>query len=165
MTLAHDAQGRDGGKTGDRDPRGDAWLVYDGDCPFCSRYVQYLRLRQAAGPVTLVNAREGGPLVAEMQRAGLDLDEGMVLKLGGRYYHGADCIHALALLSSGSGLFNRINAEVFRSPQLSRVLYPVLRAGRNSVLRLLGRTKIASAGCKHARLAGATSEAGDPPAR
>lgn len=73
----------------------------------------------------------------------------MVLKLGGRYYHGADCIHALALLSSSSGLFNRINAKVFRSPQLSRVLYPVLRAGRNTVLRLLGRTKIASDGCKH----------------
>ena len=26
--------------------RSDAWLVYDGDCPFCSRYVQYLRLRE-----------------------------------------------------------------------------------------------------------------------
>ena len=146
MNLAHDAQRQ---RAGNHHPRGDAWLVYDGDCPFCSRYVQYLRLREAAGPVRLVNAREGGPLVDELQRAGLDLDEGMVLKVGGRYYHGADCIHALALLSSGSGLFNRINAKVFRSPQLSRVLYPVLRAGRNTVLRLLGRTKIASNGCKH----------------
>ena len=82
MNLAQDAQPQDGGN---HDQRGDAWLVYDGDCPFCSRYVQYLRLRQAAGPVRLVNAREGGPLVDELQRAGLDLDEGMVLKLGGRY--------------------------------------------------------------------------------
>ena len=131
--------------------------MYDGDCPFCSRYVQYLRLREAAGPVRLVNAREGGPLVDELLRAGLDLDEGMVLKLGGRSYHGADCIHALALLSSGSGLFNRINAKVFRSPQLSRLLYPVLRAGRNTVLRLLGRTQIASTGCQHAKLAGAST--------
>jgi predicted DCC family thiol-disulfide oxidoreductase YuxK len=162
MNLAQDAQSHD---AGDHDPRGGAWLVYDGDCPFCSRYVQYLRLRRAAGPVKLVNAREGGPLVDELMRAGLDLDEGMVLKLGGRYYHGADCIHALALLSSGSGLFNRINARVFRSPQLSRVLYPVLRAGRNTVLRLLGRTKIASTGCKHAKLAGAIPDASDPPAR
>jgi predicted DCC family thiol-disulfide oxidoreductase YuxK len=146
MDLAHDAQRQ---SAEDHDPRGDAWLVYDGDCPFCSRYVQYLRLREAAGQVTLVNAREGGPLVDELRRVDLDLDEGMVLKLGGRYYHGADCIHALALLSSSSGLFNRINARVFRSPQLARVLYPVLRAGRNTVLRLLGRTKIASSGCKH----------------
>jgi predicted DCC family thiol-disulfide oxidoreductase YuxK len=152
MNLAPEAQQQDPASTWPQDPSGDAWLVYDGDCPFCSRYVQYLRLRQAAGPVRLVNAREGGPLVDELQRAGLDLDEGMVLKLGGRYYHGADCIHALSLLSSGSGLFNRINAKVFRSPQLSRVLYPVLRTGRNTVLSLLGRTKIASPGCKHAKL-------------
>jgi predicted DCC family thiol-disulfide oxidoreductase YuxK len=162
MNLAQDAQSHD---AGDHDPRGGAWLVYDGDCPFCSRYVQYLRLRQAAGQVRLVNAREGGPLVDELMRAGLDLDEGMVLKLGGRYYHGADCIHALALLSSGSGLFNRINARVFRSPHLARVLYPVLRAGRNTVLRLLGRTKLASTDCKHAKLAGAIPDASDPPAR
>ena len=36
------------------------WLVYDGDCPFCSRYVQLLRIREAVGPLRLVNARDGG---------------------------------------------------------------------------------------------------------
>lgn len=125
---------------------GDAvWLVYDGDCPFCSRYVRYARVREAAGRLHLVNARDGGPLVDEMVAAGLDLDEGMVLKMGGHYYHGADCIHALAMLSSNSDTLNRINAAVFRSPTLSRLLYPVLRAGRNAVLRGLGRTKIHAA--------------------
>jgi predicted DCC family thiol-disulfide oxidoreductase YuxK len=123
----------------------DAWLVYDGECPFCSRYVRYVRLRTAVGKLHLVNAREGGPLVDEMVQAGLDLDEGMVLKMGGRYYHGADCIHALALLSSGSDAFNRINAAIFRSSALARALYPILRAGRNAVLRGLGRTKIGAA--------------------
>ena len=128
-----------------RRPRPDvkvAWLVYDGDCPFCSRYVRYLRLRDAVGKVLLINAREGGPLVDEMIDASLNLDEGMVLKMGGRYYHGADCIHALAMLSSSCDAFNRVNAAIFRSPTLSRALYPILRAGRNAVLRGLGRTKI-----------------------
>jgi predicted DCC family thiol-disulfide oxidoreductase YuxK len=120
----------------------EAWLVYDGQCPFCSRYVCYLRVRQTVGQLHLIDARAGGPLVDELVSAGLDLDEGMVLKMGGRYYHGADCIHALALLSSGSDTFNRLNALIFRSPALARVLYPVLRAGRNVVLRGLGRTKI-----------------------
>lgn len=119
-----------------------AWLVYDGDCPFCSRYVRYLRFRDTVGKVHLVNAREGGPLVEEIIGAGLDLDEGMVLKMGGRCYHGADCIHALAMLSSSCNAFNRVNAVIFRSPTLSRALYPILRAGRNAVLRGLGRTKI-----------------------
>ena len=25
------------------------WLLYDGDCPFCSAYVSYVRLRETAG--------------------------------------------------------------------------------------------------------------------
>lgn len=120
----------------------EAWVVYDGECPFCTAYVRLLRLRESAGRVHLVDARLGGPVVEEIARAGLDLDEGMALKIGGRIYHGDDCIHALALLSGDVGLFNRINAWVFRSPARARVLYPLLRAGRNTALRLLGRRKL-----------------------
>jgi hypothetical protein len=42
--------------------------------------------------------------------------------MGGRYYHSADCINPLATLSGGYDTFNRINAAIFRSPVLSRVL-------------------------------------------
>jgi predicted DCC family thiol-disulfide oxidoreductase YuxK len=120
----------------------ETWVVYDGQCPFCSRYVQLVRLRETLGQVRLIDARKGGPQVDEVRRAGLDLDDGMVLKLDGRLYHGADCINMLALLSTPSSGFNRLNAALFRSPTASRLLYPVLRAGRNAVLRLLGRGKI-----------------------
>ena len=67
-----------------------AWIVYDGQCPFCFRYVALLRLRETLGRVELVNAREGGPIVDEIIAAGLDLDEGMVLKMNGRLYHDDD---------------------------------------------------------------------------
>jgi predicted DCC family thiol-disulfide oxidoreductase YuxK len=119
-----------------------AWIVYDGDCPFCSRYVKLVRLREALGPVSIINAREGGPLVDEIVEAGLDLDEGMVLKVDGQLFHGDDCIHRLALLSTPSGVFNQVNRAIFRSPRVSRLLYPPLRSGRNLILRLLGRKKI-----------------------
>ncbi|WP_371731845.1 DCC1-like thiol-disulfide oxidoreductase family protein [Ruegeria sp. HKCCA6707] len=119
-------------------------LIYDGDCPFCSRYVAMVRLKEAIGPVNLVDARNGGDVVEQILAKGLDLDDGMVLLFNGDYYHGAECIHRLALLSTRSGLFNRLNALVFRSPTMSRVLYPVLRFGRNTVLRLLGRQKISA---------------------
>ena len=102
-----------------------------------------VRLRDSVGPVRLINAREPDPIVAELRRAGYDLDEGMVLKYGGRTYHGADCIMMLAMLSTPVGPFNRINAAIFRSPTASRLLYPLLRTGRRAVLRLLGRTRIA----------------------
>ena len=119
-----------------------AAIVYDGDCPFCARYARLVRLRRAVGPVTLHDARAGGPLVSRLSAAGYDLDEGMVLLYGGAVYHGADCMHMLALLSGGGGAANRLFAAVFRHPGTARRLYPVLRAGRNAVLRLLGRDKI-----------------------
>jgi predicted DCC family thiol-disulfide oxidoreductase YuxK len=118
------------------------YIVYDAQCPFCSRYVRLVRLRKSLGNVVLVNARDGGSVVEEVLQAGLDLDEGMVLKMGERLYHGADCINRLALLSTPSGVFNKINRLIFRSERASTVLYPILRAGRNLVLRCLGRSKI-----------------------
>jgi len=107
------------------------WIVYDGACPFSSAFVKRVRLRQAIGPVGLVDARQGGPLVDEINDAGLDLDQGMVLKIDGRLYHGDECLHMLALLSTPSSLFNRFSAAVFRSRTASRLLYPVLRSGRD----------------------------------
>ena len=117
-------------------------IVYDNDCPFCSRYVRLLRLRAALGDVVLMDARNGGPLVQRLAAEGYDLDEGMVLLYGGGIYHGADCIHMLAQLSGESDLWNRVNAAVFGRPVLARLLYPILRFGRNSALRLLGRPKL-----------------------
>jgi predicted DCC family thiol-disulfide oxidoreductase YuxK len=119
------------------------WLLYDGECPFCSRYVSYVRLRQSVGPVDLADARDHPELVREVEMLGLDVDEGMVLKLDGRYHHGADCINMLALLTTPVGAFNRLNRIVFRSKLASKLLYPVMRAGRNATLRLLGRRKLA----------------------
>ena len=118
------------------------YLVYDGDCPFCSAYVQFVRFRDAVGTVHLIDARDGGGIVDDIRAAGFDLDEGMVLKAGNRLYHGADCINALALMSGGSGLFNKLNAWIFKSPLRAKVLYPILRTGRNVALWLLRRQKI-----------------------
>jgi predicted DCC family thiol-disulfide oxidoreductase YuxK len=117
-------------------------IIYDGDCPFCSRYVSLLRLRKSLGSVTLLNARDGGPLVDAVRGLGFDLDEGMVLVMNGEIFHGADCLHRLALLTTSSGAFNRLNAWMFRSRVASQLLYPVLRAGRNAALSVLGREKI-----------------------
>jgi predicted DCC family thiol-disulfide oxidoreductase YuxK len=124
------------------DPSSTAVLVYDGDCPFCSRYVRLVRLRESLGGLKLVNARDGGPLVDEVRASGHDLDQGMVLLMDGQTYHGDACMHRLALMSSPSGTFNRLNRLVFSSPTASRLLYPVLRAGRNATLRLLGRRRL-----------------------
>ena len=119
-----------------------AKLIYDGDCPFCSTYIKHVRLKEACGQVDLIDARSNAPIVKQIMADGYDLDEGMILMMDGQIYHGDECIHAIALLTSPSSMFNRINARIFGSKKLSRALYPILRGCRNAVLRLLGRTKI-----------------------
>lgn len=124
--------------------RADIWVVYDGHCPFCSNYVRLVRLRQALGSarVHLVDARTDHPIVAEIEAKGLDLDEGMALKIGERLYHGSEVMHQIALLTGPVGAFNRFNYWVFQNPRRAACLYPWLRACRNATLRLLGRRKL-----------------------
>jgi len=118
-------------------------IVYDGECPFCSEYLKVLRLRDAAKTVELISARDTHPLVEEVLKLGFDLDEGMVAKVGNNYYHGADCMHILSLMSTPSGVFNRVNNLIFKHRILATLLYPFLRFGRNMTLRLLGHQKLA----------------------
>jgi predicted DCC family thiol-disulfide oxidoreductase YuxK len=118
-------------------------VIYDGDCPFCSNYVGHLRLREVAKNIRYLNARDGGEEVSEAVRKGFDLDDGMLVTIDGTYYYGSEAMRVLADLSSPSGLLNRLSARLLKSPTLSRLIYPVLRFGRNITLLILGRGKIA----------------------
>lgn len=117
-------------------------LIYDGQCPVCSRYVRRLRLQSLPGGLELVDARQGGSVVLEARRRGLSLDEGVVLRVGDEWAHGADALHRLALLSTPVGPFNALNYWLFRSSRRAALAYPLLRGGRNLLLRLLRRPRL-----------------------
>ncbi len=117
-------------------------LIYDKECPACDNYCQVVRIRETVGKLRLIDARENSEVLEEITALGLDIDQGMVLKLDGQIYYGSDAIHALALISSRSGLLNRLNYYLFRSKRLSHVFYPILRFFRNVLLKVLGKTKI-----------------------
>ena len=119
-------------------------IYYDGDCPFCARYVRLLRLRQAAGDVQLVDLRHDAHVRRELEGDGFDPDQGMIVETGGRRLGGADAVNALALMSTPSGPFNRANRLLLSSPALAAVIYPVMRSGRWLVLFLLGREGFAA---------------------
>ncbi|MEM8984006.1 MAG: DCC1-like thiol-disulfide oxidoreductase family protein [Pseudomonadota bacterium] len=118
------------------------YLVYDGDCPFCSRYVRLVRLRDTIGPVELINARESHPVVDNLASAGYDLNEGMAFIQDEVVYYADAAIHRLALLSTPSTFFNRLNARLLGSSTISALIYPLLKAGRGLALRALGKRPI-----------------------
>jgi len=117
-------------------------VVYDRQCPVCEAYCRMARLRESAGPLRRVDAREDSAVMEEITRRGLDIDQGMVVKVGDSLYYGADAIHALARMSSRSGVFNRLSHWLFRSRTRARLLYPILRALRNFLLKALRRTRV-----------------------
>ncbi len=117
-------------------------VVYDKQCPACDYYCNMVRIREAVGQLVLVDARDGGPIMDEITARGLDIDQGMVVKVGSELYYGPDAIHVLALMGTNKGFFNRMTYWVFRSRTVSRVLYPILKACRNLLLKILGKTKI-----------------------
>ena len=85
-----------------------------------------------------MNAREDLGLARTLEADGHRLNEGMLVRVGERFYHGSNAIHVLALMSGRSDWFNRINYRVFRSRTLAALLYPGLVLGRRILLRLLG---------------------------
>ncbi len=117
-------------------------LVYDRECPACNSYCQVVRIRESVGDLRIVDARENSEVMDEITSQGHDIDQGMVLKMGGQLYYGSDALHALALIGSRSGIFNRLNYWVFKSRTASAILYPILRFFRNLLLKILRKTKI-----------------------
>jgi predicted DCC family thiol-disulfide oxidoreductase YuxK len=124
----------------------DVLVVYDKQCPACDYYCNMVRIKESVGRLVLVDARDGGPVMEEITARGFDIDQGMVVKVGSELYYGSDAIHVLALMGTNKGFFNRLAYWSFRSRSLSRVLYPILRACRNLLLKILGKTKINNLG-------------------
>ena len=117
-------------------------LVYDKECPACDYYCHIVNIRDSVGELVLVDARESSDIMAEISELGLDIDQGMVLRIDNSLYYGPDAIHMLALIGSKSGLFNRLNYLFFGSKTLSKIFYPLFKFFRNLLLKLLGKSKI-----------------------
>ena len=121
-------------------------LVYDMECPVCDNYCRLVRIKESVGDLKIIDARESSEVLDEITALGLDIDQGMVVKMDGEIYYGADAIHALALISSRSSFFNRLNYWMLKSKRVSHSLYPALKFCRNLLLKILGKTKINNLG-------------------
>jgi predicted DCC family thiol-disulfide oxidoreductase YuxK len=121
-------------------------IIYDSECPVCTAYSCSVEVGDNRAKPRLISARGSDSEVSAALAAGLDLDEGMVVLYKGERYHGADAMHILALAAPAKGLFGHLNRLLFGSRRVAKFLYPAMRAGRNLLLWLLGKKKIAASG-------------------
>lgn len=117
-------------------------IYYDGGCPFCARYVRYLNLQKSLGAPELINVRENRAAYDYLRGLGYDINQGMVARMDDDYFSGARAMTVLALMSTKSGIFNRLMRSLFSIKWLTALLYPVLAAGRRMTLFALRVPKI-----------------------
>ena len=118
----------------------DDFLLYDGECPFCSFYARKSEFKTQTGrPLTLIDANRAPDLVAGLRAGGCDMEEGMVLILDGRRYQGAAAMTALEAMTSETGWFNRLAKWFASNPKRVRVFYPWLRRLRGAARWVKGR--------------------------
>ena len=112
-------------------------VIYDGDCIFCASYVKMLRVRRNVGEVRMHNARDADTASRFPQSQQYDLDEGMLVQWDGRWFHGAEAIWLLSMLSTRAPI-----SLLLARRNVARILYPAMRAARNVTLFLRGKSRI-----------------------
>lgn len=114
------------------------YLVYDHECPFCRRYCHFIRLRDTVDNLVLVDARQPSAIMNQITADELDVDQGMVVKMGDHLFYGAEAIHMLVLLTTRLGIVNRLNYWLFSSKTRAEFVYPILVFCRNIALKIMG---------------------------
>jgi predicted DCC family thiol-disulfide oxidoreductase YuxK len=119
----------------------DDYVLYDGACPACSRYIAATGL--AGGrDIALIDARTAPALVAEHAAAGRRIDDSMVVAIDGVFHYGADATRKLAEIGRPATPARRLLLWFVGRAPWADALYPILAAGRRGLLRLLGRPLI-----------------------
>jgi predicted DCC family thiol-disulfide oxidoreductase YuxK len=117
------------------------YVLYDGACPACSRYVAATGLAERRD-IALIDARNDPALVARHAAAGRRIDDGMVVAMDGVIHYGADATCKLAEIGRPSTRARRFLLWFLGKSPWADALYPALAAGRRGLLRLLGRPLI-----------------------
>jgi predicted DCC family thiol-disulfide oxidoreductase YuxK len=120
----------------------DIEVVYDKECPVCEFYCNRIDVKESVGCLVRIDARADSEIMDDITALGLDIDEGMVVRIGDQLYYGSDAIHELALLSSDKGFVNFMARLTFGSRSMARMFYPFFRFVRNMLLKLLGKSRI-----------------------
>lgn len=114
------------------------WIVYDGDCPMCSRLTRWQAVRAGLPGVRLISARDTtAPEVAWLRAQGVRLNDAMALHDGETLFTGSAAVERLLRLETAGRL--RWLAPLLRPGVPGDQVYALLKLGRAAGLFLLGR--------------------------
>ncbi|MEM6622624.1 MAG: DCC1-like thiol-disulfide oxidoreductase family protein [Pseudomonadota bacterium] len=118
------------------------FLVYDGECPVCDRYVVWTGLRRQRPEIQLLDARLHPALVSALRADGIEVNDTFVLQLDGTRHIGAAAMSRISNAIAPASKAQRLLKWMTRSEHLMRPLYPLLVRARKFLLAALGRNQI-----------------------
>ena len=122
--------------------RPDNFVLYDGECPVCAAYMGIARLKLLRPDLQVLDARVEPELVAALRAEGHEVNESILVGLGPKVYKGAEATRLIARLGSSNPWTRRIALVALGGGRFGETLYPMQRAVRNLLLRILGRPQI-----------------------
>lgn len=111
-------------------------LYYDGDCPICNNYKDYINLRKQYN-IILANAREHIPVISELALKGFDINHGMILLLDNKIFQGSDVLQILSGLTKQSGFRDKQIARFLKITWLVSCIYPLIKGVRWIILKII----------------------------
>jgi predicted DCC family thiol-disulfide oxidoreductase YuxK len=114
-------------------------LYYDGDCPICSRYRDYVAIRQVYD-LELRDARQHLTEVRALADRGFDINTGMILVTPDGTLQGANAVVAMRAFTKGRGVGDGAFRLLLKAPWLVRFGYPFARGLRHLLLKATGRS-------------------------
>jgi len=113
-------------------------ILYDDQCLVCRSYCTKVQLKDDAQKIILTDARKSSVLMDKVTAQGLDIDEGMVVKLDGKIYYGSEAMRVLVPLTKAG----RLQRFLFSTKNLSAIVYGFCKGVRSLLLRALRIRKI-----------------------
>ena len=106
-------------------------LYYDGDCPFCSKYADVLRLK-GCYELTICNAREDTSW--QECNKNIKLDDGVILVANNNCFQGVEALDMLLKICQYRGLFFSLHKLIFSNALVGKSVYALFKILRKCVL-------------------------------
>lgn len=112
-----------------------AFLYYDGECPFCNRYADILKLKKCFD-IEICDARVD--LSWKEYDKDIILDNGVILIYEASCYQGVEALDMLLSICKYDGMFFSLQKFIFSSKVLGNIVYTCFKFFRKVALYFKG---------------------------
>lgn len=107
------------------------FLYYDGECPFCNRYADFLKLKKCFD-LTIYDARIN--LSWKKYKKDIILDDGVILIFENKCYQGVSAVEMLISICKYDGVFYSLQKFIFTNKFLGNIVYNCFKFFRKIAL-------------------------------